>query len=152
MSQTNKLVVNAPLGGISLCTLDELYSADRDIVAKLIGYLALSHAYNLVNDTLEMFAQVDDVEMIVTCRAAFECAYMDFAQKRAGSPIFEQLYALYHSARTSGLYASIPLMTEVYDTAIAIPGYTLADNQYALALGEMLAGLIPLCKALEAVP
>lgn len=43
-------------------------------------------------------------------------------------------------------------MTEVYDTAIAIPGYTLADNQYALALGEMLAGLIPLCKALEAVP
>jgi hypothetical protein len=120
--QTNKLVVNAPLGGISLCTLDELYSADRDIVAKLIGYLALSHAYNLVNDTLEMFAQVDDVEMIVTCRAAFECAYMDFAQKRAGSPTFEQLYALYHSARTSGLYASIPLMTEVYDTAIAIPG------------------------------
>ncbi len=60
MCQTNKLVVNTPLGGISLCTLDELYSADRDIVAKLIGYLALSRAYNLVNDALEM---------IVTCSA-----------------------------------------------------------------------------------
>ena len=121
-------------------------------MAKLIGYLALSHAYNLVKDTLEMFAQVDDVEMIVTCRAAFECAYMDFAQKCAGAPTFEQLYALFHSARTSGLYASIPLMTDVYHTAIAIPGHTLADNQNVLALGEMLAGLIPLCKALEAEP
>ncbi len=149
MCQTKSVIKSMPLGGISICSLDELYSADRDVVAKLVGYLALSRAYNLVNSTLALIAQVDDVEMIVTCQAAFECAYMDFAQKATSSPTFARLNALYQAARRGGLYASIPLMSEVYQAALDVAGFSPKDNQYVAALNEMLPDLMALTRALE---
>jgi hypothetical protein len=41
-------------------------------------------------------------------------------------------------------------MVEVYRASHDVPGYTAQDNQYVVALGEMLSDLMALCKALEA--